>query len=113
MSLIDEIRSQRPAVRHTFFVLSVVVALGVLGFFGVSALHREMYAALHTPQEQAALADQQSAQLPDPLAFIAHAAGSLTASIGSLLGFDSKAGFDRQEQSGNTQGDVHLLPLSQ
>lgn len=113
MSLINEIHNQKPVVRHTFFVLSVIVALGVLGFFGVTALHREMYAALHTPQEQAALAAQQNAQVPDPLAFIAHAASSLTASIGSLLGFDQNAGVDRQEQPSNTQGDAHMLPLSQ
>lgn len=113
MSLIEELHNQRPVVRHTLFVLSVIVALAVVGFFGVASLQRAMYAALHTPQEQEAFAAQQKMQLPDPLAFIARATSSLTASIGSLLGFNQNAGFDREEQPGNTQGGVHLLPLSQ
>lgn len=112
MSLIDEIHNQKPVVRHTFFVLSVVIALAVVGFFGVSSLYREMYAALHTPAEQEAFAARQDARLPDPLAFIARATSSLAASIGSLIGFDTNAGFDREEQPSNTQDGVQLLPLS-
>lgn len=120
MSLIDEIQNQKPVVRHTFFVLSVIIALAVVGLFGVSALYREMYAVLHTPEERAALAQRQDARIPDPLAFVARAASSLTASIGALIGFDREAGlsagqegFDREEQSSNTHGGIHLLPLSQ
>lgn len=70
--------------------------------------------ALHTdPQERADFLAQQEASRPKPLAALSRVAGSLTASIGSLLGIDRGAGFDREDQQDTIQGGVHLLPLSQ
>jgi hypothetical protein len=114
MSLIHEIHNQKPAVRYALFGLAVVTVLALVGFFGVTALQRNMFMALHTdPQERADFLAQQDANQPKPLAALARIAGSLTASIGSLLGFDRNAGFDRGGQEDTIQGGAHLLPLSQ
>lgn len=113
MSLIHEIHNQKPAVRYTLFGLAILTALSLVGFFGITALQRDMFMALHSdPQERADFLAQQDAGRPKPLAALAHVANSLTASIGSLFGIDRNAGFDRGGQPGDTQGAVHLLPLS-
>lgn len=113
MSLVHEIHNQKPAVRYTLFGLAIVTALAVVGFFGITALQRDMFMALHTdPQERADFIAQQDASRPKPLAALARISGSLTASIGSLFGIDRNAGFDRGGQQRDTQGAVHLLPLS-
>ena len=113
MSLIHEIHNQKPVVRYTLFGLAVVSMLAVVGFFGITALQRDMFMALHSdPQERADFLAQQDARRPKPLAALSRIAGSVTASIGSLFGFDRNAGFDRGGQQGDTQGGVHLLPLS-
>ncbi|MEK9209171.1 MAG: hypothetical protein AAB910_03795 [Patescibacteria group bacterium] len=114
MSLINEIHEQRPAVRYALFGLTVITVLAVVGFFGITALQRDMFMALHSdPQERADFIAQQDAGRPKPLAALSRVANSLTASIGSLLGIDRDAGFDRGGQESDTRGGVHLLPLSQ
>lgn len=114
MSLIQEIHNQKPAVRYALFGLAVVTVLAVVGFFGVTAIQREMFMALHTdPQERSDFLAQQDARSPKPLAALVRVASSLTASIGSLLGFNRNAGFDKSVREGDTSGDVHPLPLSQ
>jgi hypothetical protein len=114
MSLIHEIHSQKPAVRYTLFALSAVVVLSVVGFFGITSFQRVAFMALHSdPQEQADFLAQQDAQQPQIFDAIARAASSLTASIGSLVGWDTNAGFDRSGRAADTTGSVHLLPLSQ
>ena len=114
MSLINEIHEQRPAVRYALFGLTIITVLAVVGFFGVTALQRDMFMALHSdPQERADFIAQQDAGRPKPLAALSRVANSLTASIGSLLGINRDAGFDRGGQESDTRGGVHLLPLSQ
>jgi len=113
MSLIHEIHQQKPVVRYTLFGLAIFTVLAVVGFFGITALQRDMFMALHSdPQEQADFIAQQDANRPKPLAALSRVAGAMTASIGSLFGIDRNAGFDRGGQEGDTQGGVHLLPLS-
>lgn len=114
MSLIHEIHDQKPMVRYTLFGLAVIVAVSFVGYFGVTALQRNMFMALHTDeQERQDFIAQQDASRPKPLAALSRMAGALTASIGSLLRIDRDAGFDRGGQQDNTQDGVHLLPLSQ
>ncbi len=113
MSLIHEIHEQKPAVRYALFGLTVITVLAVVGFFGITALQRDMFMALHSdPQERADFIAQQDAGRPKPLAALSRAAGALTASIGSLFGIDRNAGFDRGGQQGTIPDAVHLLPLS-
>jgi hypothetical protein len=113
MSLIEEIHNQKPAVRYTLFGLAVFTVLSVIGYFGITAMQRSMFMALHPdPQEQQAFIAQQEANSPKPLAALAHIAGALTASIGSLLHINGNAGFDSNGQQDTIQGDAHLLPLS-
>lgn len=113
MSLIDEIHHQRPAIRYTLFGLAVITTIAAVGLFGVTTLQRNLFMALHTdPQERADFLARQDASRPKPLVALSRITGSLTASIGSLFGIDRDAGFDRSEQPGDTQGVVHLLPLS-
>ncbi len=113
MSFIQEIRQQKPIVRHTLFVLALVVACSVIGYIGMVTLHRELYAAFHTSAEQQELAQRQQELIPNPIALVARAAGTLTASLGSLFGLRSEVGFDRGGELDNDQGGAHLLPLSQ
>lgn len=109
MSLITEIHNQKPAVRYALFVFSVVLAVSVIGFFWFGNIQERMFMALHSdPAEQAAFLAARDAQGLHPLAAISRGLGSLTASIGSLLGFDRSKGFDRPAG----QDTVHLLPLS-
>jgi len=114
MSLIHEIHNQKPAVRYALFGLAVITAVTMVGYFGVTTIQRNMFMALHTDeQERQEFIARQEAGRPKPLAALARIAGSLTASIGSLLRIDREAGFDRGGQQDNTQDGVHLLPLSQ
>jgi hypothetical protein len=109
MSLLHEIHGQRPMVRRVLWVLSVFLAVSFVGFFWVSSLERQLFAAVqHTPEEEAAFAAQQDARAPKPLAAISRGFSSMTAAIGDLFGFDSSAGFDREQ----VQDKVYLLPLS-
>ena len=113
MSLIDEIHSQRPIVRHTLsFLSSSIVVLGAV-FLVASSVQKDVFFAMHPdPQEQQTFLAKRQEGRPQPLAAISRAAGSLMASIGSLIGWDGSAGFDRGGEAENTQGGVHLLPLS-
>ena len=113
MSLINEIHNQKPSVRYALFGLAAVTALSIVVYFGFTALQRNMFMALNSNEEerQEFLASQE-ARRPKPFAALARAAGSLTASIGSLLNINHEAGFDRGGQQDNTQDGVHLLPLS-
>jgi hypothetical protein len=114
MSLINEIHNQKPVIRSVMFMLSLSIVVAIVGFVGFTALQRDSFMAFHTdPAEQEAFLEQQNSQSPNPLAAIARVASSLTARIGSLLGFDSNAGFDRNTPQDTMQGDPHLLPLSQ
>ncbi|MCC6934528.1 MAG: hypothetical protein IT406_02480 [Candidatus Yanofskybacteria bacterium] len=114
MSLIHEIHAQKPAVRYTLFGLSLLIALSLVGIFGLSALQRQAYLALHTdPGDQQAYDEAVAARRPKPIAAFVRAASSLTASIGSVFGWKSDAGFDTGGRLGNDQGGVHPLPLSE
>ncbi|HUO75930.1 MAG TPA: hypothetical protein VMU12_03425 [Candidatus Paceibacterota bacterium] len=110
MSLLHEIHNQPRHVRTTLWLLSSFLVLGTIGFFWLSGLERELFFALHTdPGERAQFVAQQDSGVPHPLAAIGNAFSGLTASIGSLIGIDSKKGFDTRPQSDT----VHPLPLSQ
>jgi hypothetical protein len=114
MSIIHEIHGQSPFVRYTLFGLAIISAVSVVGYFGFTTIQRDMFVALHAdPQEQADFIAQQEANRPKPLAALARMSSSLTASIGSMLHINSNAGFDRGGREDNTQGGVHLLPLSE
>lgn len=109
MSLIHEIHRQPHALRLTLWGLSVFAMLSMVGYFWFTAFERDMFLALH--QEQALREEflaRQDARAPKTLAAIGNAFGGLTASIGSLLGIDPEAGFDRPVP----EDTVHLLPLS-
>ncbi|MCC6404807.1 MAG: hypothetical protein IT405_00235 [Candidatus Yanofskybacteria bacterium] len=114
MSLIQEIHAQKPAVRYALYGLSLAISLSLVGLFGVSSLQRQAFMALHTdPEEQLAYDQARDARRPKPVAALARAASSLTASIGSLFGWKVDAGFDTEGRVGNDQGGVHPLPLSE
>jgi hypothetical protein len=114
MSIVDEIHSQRPAVRHTMFVLAVALALSAVVFVTMSSVQKDIFFATHSdPDEQQAFLARREEGRPQPLAAISRAAGSMMASIGSLIGWDTGAGFDRSQRQDSMQGGVHLLPLSQ
>ena len=109
MALLQEIRNQHHLVRRALYWLSVVTTLGLIGFFWFTSVERDMFFAIHTdPQERQEFLARQDERMPQPLALVSRAFGSLTASIGSLIGFDRQKGFDRPAQ----QDTVYLLPLS-
>lgn len=113
MSILHEIHNQRPAVRHTFFILAAFLAVSAVAFLTVSSIQKDIYFALHQdPQEQQEFLARRDAGRLHPLAAISRVAGSLMASMGALIGWDTDAGFDRTGQPDNTQDAVHLLPLS-
>jgi len=114
MSLIEEIHNQRPAVRHAFFLFSMAIAISTVGYFGFSSIQKSIFFATHSDvEEQQEYIASRAAGRPQPLAAISRAASSMLASIGSLIGWNIDAGFDRGGQQADTQGGVHLLPLSQ
>ncbi len=114
MSLLQEIHNQRPVVRHTLFLLSTVAAISAVAFLTVSSLQKDIYFGMHPdPVDRQAFLASRDASRPQPVAAIARAADSLVASIGSLIGWNSSAGFDRSTQQDDTQGGVHLLPVSE
>jgi hypothetical protein len=107
--LIREIHQQKPAVRYTLFVLSTFVVLSAAGVAWFSGFERDAYFALNAdPEAREEFVVRQEERLPNPLAALGKGLGSLTASIGSLIGFDREEGFDTQPQ----YDTVHLLPLS-
>jgi hypothetical protein len=114
MSLIHEIRKQSLATRRTLMVLSVFLVVSAVGFYWFAGLQRDVFFSLNDdPAARDAFVAQQDDRSPQPLALIGKALGKLTASIGSLIGFDSSKGFDRNAGAAHTADDVHLLPLSQ
>lgn len=114
MSLIEEIHNQRPAVRYTMFALASAIVISTVGYFTFSSVQKDIFFATHSDaEEQQAFLTARDAVRPKPLAALARAAGSLTASIASFIGWDRSAGFDRNEQDGSMQGGVHLLPQSE
>ena len=107
--LIRELHQQKPIVRYTLFVLSMFVVLSSAGVAWFSDFERDAYFALNDdPQDREEFIARQDERLPNPLAAVGKGLGSLTASIGSLIGFDREEGFDTQPQ----YDTVHLLPLS-
>ncbi len=112
MSLIQDIQNQRPAVRYALFGFSVVITVAVIAVFWVFSFQEQVFMAMHPdPAEQQAYLAKQDQYAPKPLAAISKAFGSLTASIGSLIGLDGSKGFD----SGRNEEDnqvAHPLPLS-
>ncbi len=113
MSFIHEIHKQKPAVRYAMFGLAVFAVLAAIGFFWLSSVQRDLYAAMNPDKaDQQAFEDQQSAALPNPLASIGRGLGSMVASIGSLMGFDSSRGFDRSGSTSHNQDAVYPLPTS-
>jgi hypothetical protein len=110
MSLFHDIHSQPLIVRKAMYLMAVVATVGGIGFFWLTSVQRDMFFAIHPDaQERQQFVAQQDERMPQPLATIGKAFGSLTASIGSLMGFDSSRGFDRPAQ----QDKVYLLPTSQ
>jgi hypothetical protein len=114
MSLIHEIHNQRPAVRNALFISAAVITVSVAVFIVASSVQKDVFFAMHpdAAEQQAFLARRDESR-PHPLAAISRATGSLMASIGSLIGWDHKAGFDRGGEQDRLQGGVHLLPLSE
>ena len=114
MSILHEIQNQSPAVRRTLFVLSVVVSVSAIAFVTISSIQQDVYFALHPdPTEQQAFLDERNANQPQPVAMVARLVGGMLGNIGSLIGWNSNAGFDSTAQPSNTQGGVHLLPIAQ
>jgi hypothetical protein len=109
MSLLKEIHSQSRSVRMALWLLSTFTVVSFIGFFWFNSVERSMFMALNrTDDEQAAFNERQEARSPKPLAFIGKSFGSLSASIGGMLGLDPGEGFDREP----TSDKVYLLPLS-
>ncbi len=114
MSILHEIHNQPPTIRYAMFFLSTALAVSAVVFVTVSSLQKDIYFATHpNPVEQEEYLARRDAQRPQPIAALSRVTGSLLGSIGSLIGWDSDAGFDRDEQQSNTQDKVYLLPLSQ
>lgn len=112
MSFIQEIHSQKLAIRYTLFGLSVVLIVSFIGFFWFTSMQRDIFMATHSdPAEQQAFLAEQSLHMPQPLALISRVARSLTASIGSLIGWDSSKGFDKADATEHNQA-AYPLPLS-
>lgn len=110
MSIIHEIHNQSPFVRRIMYWLAVTMTLGLIGFFWISSVEHDMFFALHTdPQERQDFLAQQESRVPQPLALMSKAFGSLTARIGGVFGFDSSKGFDSPAQDDR----VYPLPISQ
>jgi len=113
MSLIHEIHNQRPAVRYAMFFLASAIAISTVAFVTASTAQKDLFFATHPePEAREAYLAKRAESRPKPVAAISRAAGSLMASIGSLIGWDTEAGFDRDGQQDSMQGGVHLLPLS-
>lgn len=90
--------------------LAVTTTFGIIGFFAFTSIERDMFFAMHTdPQERQEFLARRQAHMPQPVAMMGKALGTLTASIGSILGFDRSRGFDRPVQDDK----VYPLPLSQ
>jgi hypothetical protein len=107
--LIREIHQQKPAVRYALFVLSTFVVVSAIGLAWFTGFERDAYFALHAdPADREAFVTRQDERLPQPLAAIGRGFGSLAASIGSFIGLDREAGFEREPR----HDPVHLLPLS-
>lgn len=110
MSLIEEIHNQPPFVRRIMYWLAVTTTFGIIGFFAITSIERNMFFAIHPDEaERQAFVAHQQARTPQPLALMSKAMGTLTASIGSVLGFDDSKGFDRNDRNDK----VYLLPLSE
>lgn len=113
MTLLDDIRKQNRLVRQTMYALSVATVLSVIGFFWFTSVERQLYMAVNpNPKDQQEFLTRQDQRSPQFLATLGRGLGSLTASIGSLLGFDRSRGFDKGGTAGHTQDAVYLLPLS-
>ena len=114
MSLIHEIQRQPPAVRRALFALSAVITVAVAAFVLVSSVQKDIFFTMHPdPEEQQEFLATRQEGRPKTLAAISKAAGSLMASIGSLIGWDNKAGFNTGREQTEAQGSVHLLPLAE
>ena len=112
MTFIQEIHNQKPAVRYALFGFSVVLVISFVGFFWFTSMQRDIFMATHSdPAEQQAFLASQQSYLPQPLALISRVAQSLTASIGSLIGWDSSKGFDKADTTDHNQA-AYPLPLS-
>jgi hypothetical protein len=113
MKLIDEMQSQHPLVRQAMYWLAVTTTLGIIGLFWFTSLEKQLYFASHPDEkERQQFVQERQARSPQPLAAIGKFFGSMTASIGSFIGFDSSKGFDRAGSSDHNHDAVHLLPLS-
>lgn len=114
MSLIQEIHNQRPAVRHALFGLSVLITVVITGYILYSSMQKDIYFATHPdPEDRQTFLARRAETRPQPIAAISKAAGSLMANIGSLIGWDSDAGFDTSDRQDTLEGEVYLLPLSE
>lgn len=118
MSLLKEIRRQSPGVRTAFWALSVFVTLSIVGSFWLSSAERQLFFAFErNEQEQEAFLARQEDRGPDVFASIGRGVSSITASIGSLLGFDRASGLPTEQaepsfDTGPQEDTVYLLPLS-
>jgi hypothetical protein len=110
MSLIQEIHKQHHGVRYALFGFSAVITLSFVGFVWFRSIQKDMFMAVHNdPAEQAEFLAKREESVPHPFAAIGKGLSSLTANIGSLLGFDGSEGFDSQSQDDT----VYMLPLSE
>ncbi len=110
MSLIKEIHKQSHPVRYALFGFSAVITLSCVGFVWFRSIQKDMFMAVHSdPGEQQEFLAQRVRDIPHPLVALGKGLSSLTANIGSLLGFDGSKGFDRPAQ----EDKVYLLPLSE
>ena len=112
MSIIKEIHQQPEWVRVSLFALSCLFIVSMVVYTWFLSFERQTFLALHPGEE----GEQQLAELqdrgPGPLALMSRGIGSAAASIGSLIGLDSGAGFDIDERNEDNRGQVYLLPLS-
>lgn len=110
MSLIQEIHKQHHGVRYALFGFSAVITLSLVGFVWFRSIQEDMFMAVHDdPAEREEFLAKRDQDTPNPFAAIGKGLSSLTANIGSLLGFDTSEGFDTQEQDDK----VYMLPLSE
>jgi hypothetical protein len=110
---ISEIRAQRAPVRFAFFVTSSLVVVVSIVYLWLGSFTREAYFALvDDPDQRAAFLARQEERRPQLMAVLGGGLRSLTASIGSLMGFDRSDGLEQDGLDSNGE-PVYQLPLSE
>lgn len=109
VNLFHEIRNQKPHVRFALFLLSCFLVISAIGMVWLSSVRKELVTAVN---DDPAVQEEFQDRLPNPVAAIGKFMGTLAASVGSLVGINGNAGFDRSDRNEDVSGGAHLLPIS-